>query len=199
MRISGDSVGPRGLALLLVTAVAGIVLAVHGWSGRQSKLTPGALGGPGSPVPARSSASPSPASSFSPRRSPSPASSSSPRGSPTAPATAGRSTGTHAAKAGPLLSSQSYASYSFLVWPGTPSAASKAAMTGLSISVRHTSSGISVRAGVTGQPQSAAHLYTTGVRVYVIEASLGDDAANTDYNLGDDGVVVTDASGRIVP
>ncbi len=43
MRISGGSVGPRGLALLLVTAVAGIVLAAHGWSGRQAGLTPGAL------------------------------------------------------------------------------------------------------------------------------------------------------------
>jgi hypothetical protein len=34
--------------------------------------------------------------------------------------------------------------------------------------------------------------------VYVVEASLGDEAGNSDYNLGDDGVVVTDAQGRIV-
>jgi hypothetical protein len=34
--------------------------------------------------------------------------------------------------------------------------------------------------------------------VYVVEASLGDEAGNSDYNLGDDGVVVTDPQGRIV-
>src|SRR5229473_1150070 len=175
MRIPGGAAGPRGLTLLLVTAVAGIVLAVHGWSGRQSGLTPGALGGSGSPAPAGSSGSPSPDNS------------------PKASAAAGHATGPPAAKAGPLLSSQSYASYSFQVWPGTPGATAKAAMTGLSISVRRTGSGISVRAGVNGQPRAAAHLYPGGARVYVVEASLGDDASNSDYNLGDDGVLVTDA------
>jgi hypothetical protein len=34
--------------------------------------------------------------------------------------------------------------------------------------------------------------------VYVIEASMGDEAGSADYNLGDDGLVVTDAHGRIV-
>jgi hypothetical protein len=37
-----------------------------------------------------------------------------------------------------------------------------------------------------------------GARVYVVEASLGDDSGNADYNLGDDGLVVTNAQGRIV-
>jgi hypothetical protein len=32
----------------------------------------------------------------------------------------------------------------------------------------------------------------------VIEASLGDDSGGSDYNLGDDGLVVTDATGRVV-
>ncbi len=186
MRIPGGAAGPRGLTLLMVTAVAGIVLAVHGWSGRQSGLTPGALGGSGSPAPAGSSGSPSPGGSLSPDN------------SPKASAAAGHATGPPAAKAGPLLSSQSYASYSFQVWPGTPGATAKAAMTGLSISVRRTGSGISVRAGVNGQPRAAAHLYPGGARVYVVEASLGDDASNSDYNLGDDGVLVTDAHGRIL-
>jgi hypothetical protein len=192
MRVSGGSVGPRGLALLLVTAVAGIVLAVHGWSGRQSGLTPGSLGGSGSSAPVSASGSATPASSAGPASSPGPAS------SRTSPAKAGHSTGPQAAKAGPRLSSESYASYSFQVWPGTPSAAARAAMTGLSISARRTGSGISVRAGVIGQPRAAARLYPGGARVYVIEASLGDDAGNSDYNLGDDGVIVTDSGGRIV-
>jgi hypothetical protein len=103
-----------------------------------------------------------------------------------------------ATKPGPLLSSQSFAQYSFLVWPGTPGANAKAAMAGLSIAVRPTSSGISVKAGASGQPQAPARLYRGGARVYVVEASLGDEAGNQDYNLGDDGVVVTDAHGRIL-
>ncbi len=70
-------------------------------------------------------------------------------------------------------------------------------MTGLSISVHRTGSGISVKAGVSGQP-GAAHVYAGGARVYVVEASMGDEGGNSDYNLGDDGVVVTDAHGRIV-
>ena len=71
-------------------------------------------------------------------------------------------------------------------------------MTGLSISVHRTASGISVSAGVNGQPRPAAHTYRRGARVYVVEASLGDEAGHSDYNLGDDAVVVTDAHGRIV-
>ena len=166
MRALGGSVGPRGATVLLAAAVAGGLLAVHGWSTRQSGPPPGALGGAG----AGSATSTSP-----------------PGGGP-----AGRTAG-----AGPLLASQSFASYSYRVWPGAPSAAAKTAMTGLSISVRRTGSGISVSAGVSGQP-GAAHAYPGGARVYVVEASMGDEAGSSDYNLGDDGVVVTDAQGRIV-
>jgi hypothetical protein len=71
-------------------------------------------------------------------------------------------------------------------------------MTGLSIAVHPTGSGLSVRAGVVSQRQAPAHSYAGGARVYVVEASLGDEGGNADYNLGDDGVVVTDAQGRIV-
>ena len=55
-----------------------------------------------------------------------------------------------------------------------------------------------VTAGVIGQAAGSPHLYAGGARVYVIEASLGDDSGNADYNLGDDGLVVTDTHGRIV-
>ncbi len=99
---------------------------------------------------------------------------------------------------GPKLSSQSYASYAFQVWPGTPSSAAKAAETGLSIKVIRQGSGISVAAGVAGQAAQAPRFYPTGTHVYVIEASMGDDSGNSDYNLGDDGLVVTDAQGRIL-
>ena len=169
MRALGGSVGPRGATVLLAAAVTGGLLAVHGWSTRQSGLPPGALGGAGA---SSATSAPSP--------------------SPSAGGQAGSTTGP-----GPLLSSQGFASYSYQVWPGTPSAAAKSAMTGLSISVHRTASGISVSAGVSGQT-GAAHAYPGGARVYVVEASMGDEAGSSDYNLGDDGVVVTDAQGRIL-
>jgi hypothetical protein len=200
MRIGGEPVGPTGLALMGVTAVAGVLLAAHGWSGRHAGVTPGSLAGSGgapaasaparqrhhtaaqahqAPAPSRSGAAASPGST---------APASGPSASPGGPA--------HAP--GPLLSSQSFASYAFQIWPGTQSAAAKSALTGLTISVHRSGSGLSVVAGVVGQASPAAHVYPGGARVYVIEASLGDDSGNSDYNLGDDGLVVTDSKGRII-
>lgn len=186
MRTSGGSVGPRVVSLLFLTAVAGIILAVHGWSGRQSGPVAGAFGGPSPSAPAGSHAS---------RGSTSPPG---PRGSPAPSPTGGGPARGNAATRGPLLRAQSYAPYAYLVWPGTPSAAAKTAETGLSISVRRTGSGISVRAGVIGQPNVPSRTYQAGARVYVVEVSLGDEAGSSDYNLGDDGLVVTNAHGRIL-
>lgn len=70
-------------------------------------------------------------------------------------------------------------------------------MTGLTISATRQGHGITVKAGVNGQ-SAAAHAYPDGARVYVVETSLGDDSGGSDYNLGDDGLVVTDAAGRIL-
>ena len=55
-----------------------------------------------------------------------------------------------------------------------------------------------VTAGVVGQSANAPRFYAHGAVVYVVEASLGDDSGNSDYSLGDDGLVVTDARGRIL-
>ncbi len=177
MRVAGDRVGPRGLAVLAVVAVGGTVLAAHGWSARHAVITNGSL------------AAGSSATSAAPA-----ATSSAPAATPSASGANRASSGT----AGPLLSSQSYAPYASLVWPGTLSAPAKAAMTGLAISVHRSGRGISVIAGVIGQPAPAPAFYPGGAKVYIIEASLGDDANSADYNLGDDGLVVTDSSGRIV-
>lgn len=74
----------------------------------------------------------------------------------------------------------------------------KAAETGLVIKVTRAGTGIEVAAGVAGQKMPAPKLYPAGAKVYVIEASMGDDSGKSDFNLGDDGLVVTDAQGRIV-
>jgi len=172
-------VGPRGLALLGVTAVVGVVLANHGWSTYHG-TTPGSLaGGPTAQVASTPAARPAAAD-----HSHSAQPSSGPSGSASSP--------------GPLLSSEPYAQYAVQVWPGPQTTAAQAALTGLTVKVRSVAGGLSVTAGVNGQPAAAPHLYPGGVRVYVVEATMGDDSGASDYNLGDDGLVVTDARGRIL-
>ena len=168
MRVAGATVGSRGIALLAAAAAAGIVLAVHGWAVRHNGSAPGLK-----PL-ARPAASTS-------------------RPAPSAPAPT-----SSAPVPGPRLSAQSYAAYSFRVWPGPVSSGAKAAGTGLAITVHRHGSGIMVVAGVAGQPPQPARFYPTGTAVYVIEATMGDDSGNSDYNLGDDGLVVTDSQGRIL-
>ena len=71
-------------------------------------------------------------------------------------------------------------------------------MTGLHISVSRQGSVLVVIAGVIGQPAPAPRRFPGGARVYVVEQSTGDDSNDTDYNLGDDALVVTDANGGII-
>lgn len=171
-----NSAGPRGLALLGLAAVAGILLGVHGWSTRHNLAAIGSVGSAAGTGPAVSAT-----------------------GRPSANATAGPQAARPSASApGPLLSSQSYAQYAFLVWPGSLSASARTAEIGLAITVHRSGTGLEVSAGVNGQAAGAPHFYPAGARVYVIEASLGDDSGNSDYSLGDDGLVVTDAQGRIL-
>jgi hypothetical protein len=172
-------VGPRGLALLGVTAILGVVLANHGWSTYQEPTTPGSLTGSSAPhvasTPSGRPVAPGPSHSAAPTSSPS-----------------------DSASPGPMLASEPYAQYAFQVWPGTRSAAATAALTGLSVTAHEGAGGLSVSASVNGQSAGAPHVYRNGARVYIVEASMGDDSGSSDYNLGDDGLVVTDAQGRIV-
>lgn len=174
-KLFSGTIGGRGVALLVVAAVAGALLGLHGWSGRHGRLPAGSFG----TSPARTHPA-TPAGRH-------------PAASPTAPPASQPAAGSP----GPKLSSESYAGYSYLVWPGTPTPAARAALTGLSISVHRGAAGVQVTAGVAGG-NSRTTYYPKGERVYVIEASLGDDSGNSDFNLGDDGLVVTDALGRII-
>jgi hypothetical protein len=177
-------IGSRGLTVLLLAGLVGIALAVIGWSQRYTGLVAHAVGGLGSSVSA--SAAPSASASISPR-----SATTAPKAEPSAAPSA-------SASAGPLLSSEPFASYAYLEWPGTPTTTARQAASGLTISVSRQRGGIAVQAGVTGQALPSPRFYASGQEVYVIESSLGDDATNVDYNLGDDGLVVTDAHGRIL-
>ncbi|MDR0343641.1 MAG: hypothetical protein LBI49_11165 [Nocardiopsaceae bacterium] len=181
MRLGGDPVGKWGLALLTAAGIAGVVLAVHGWSGWRPAAAPALAGS------SVASSSPAPKATT---RAPAPARRSASRAPSASPAPSGTS--------GPLLSSEPYARVSFRVWPGPMTAAAKQALIGLSVRVRKVASGLSVTAGVAGQAPGSPRVYPGGARVYVVEASLGDDSGNSDYSLGDDGLVVTSRQGRIV-
>ena len=161
--------------MLVLTGVAGILLAGHGWGARQPAASLGSINHGGHAA----------------------ASSQAPTAGPTAPASAPAGSAS-AAPPGPLLSSQSFASYAYPIWPARPTQAAQAALTGLSVTVHRQGTGLSVLAGVNGQQPASPHFYPLGARVYVVEAALGDDSGSSDYNLGDDGIVVTDATGRIV-
>jgi hypothetical protein len=91
-----------------------------------------------------------------------------------------------------------YAQYAYQIYPGSLSAQARQALAGLTVKIRRQGSQISVTTAVNGGPASRPHFYPSGYHVYIVESALGDDATNTDYNLGDDGLVVTDPQGRIV-
>jgi hypothetical protein len=194
MRIGGDQIGRRGWAVLAAAGIGGVLLAAHGWSARGAGLAPGSLaGGQATAGASAGQTGQHRTGNGGPAQSGPAAPSGTPRTS-TAPA-AGQAT---PRSRGPLLSSQPYASFAFQVWPGPPSQAARLALTGLRVSVHDTGTGILVSAGIAGQPLPAGRLYPAGTRVYIVESSLGDDSSSTDYNLGDDGLVVTDGHGRIV-
>ena len=192
MRLGGDPVGRWGIGVLAVSGVAGLLLAWHGWTGRAAAVAPSLAG---------AAASSAPVTSASPAGSTAPATQGPAAGPPASaaaatPAPSAAATGS--SHVGPALSSEPFASSAFLIWPGQMSAAAKQALTGLTISVHKQGPGLSVIAGVNGQAPAPAHLYVGGVKVYVVEASMGDDSGNADYSLGDDGLVVTNAQGRII-
>lgn len=192
MRLGPERVGPRGLTLLGVTGVVGVVLAVHGYGNGNLLGAPNPAGTTGPSTSAPSTSAPSTSASSTP--------STTETGGQAGPTTTSPSGGSNAnQKVGPLLSSTQYANYAFQVYPGPESSRAKTATAGFSIKVTPGSGTFSVSvsaAGTTRAPQTTS--YPTGDKVYFVETTLGDDSNDADYNYGDDGIVVTDATGRIV-
>jgi hypothetical protein len=155
-----STMGSRGIALLSVTGIAGVILAVHGWSQRNTGL----IAGQPQPGAAQSASGPP------------------------------------GAAAGPELSSEPYASYAYQVWPGPLSANGKLAMAGFTLTVTRSGDGITVKATNDGAAlKSASHFYPGGAKVYIIDSTLGDEGGHVDYDAGDDGLVVTNSRGQVLP
>ena len=163
--------GPRGLTVLSIAGIAGLLFGVVGWKQR------GIYTVTAPPVAATSS----------------PAAASSP--SATA-ATAAAVPASAAAAAGPLLSSMPYASFAYLVWPGPVSAHGKLAMSRWKLTVTRQAGGITVQAAEDGQSMAAvSRFYPGGAKVYILDSDLGADAAgNTN-----EGLEVTNTQGQVLP
>ena len=178
MRLGSEQVGLRGLMLVGAAGLAGLALAIHG-SGHGLTAAP------------RSSlAKPSGSASGGTAKAPT--------HHPTS-TTSQPSSGAAHQKLGPPLSSTQYASYAYRLYPGQPDAQATAATAGFHIEVTPGPSTIKVTVSGAGVKNGSQTLtYPASDRVYFIEASFGDDSSNAEYNFGDDGIVVTDATGRIV-
>ena len=97
-----------------------------------------------------------------------------------------------------LFSSTQYAQYSYQVYPGSLSQQAKAAMSGFNISysaLQNGSTSISITLQGTGQSQAIT--LRPGYKLYVVEASFGDDGYTFDSALGDDGFIMVDPSGYL--
>jgi hypothetical protein len=181
MHIAGESVGRHGAVALTLAAAAAALLAVHGYG------YPGSLGHIGAGV--ISGGRPTPRATTS---------DASPRATPTSAApTSASPHGT--ATAGPLLSTTQYAGYTYQLYPGTPYGSARQALAGFTFSAHRTAASVTFTLTVSGGSQPpVTKSYSASDHIYFVEANLGDDSANSDYNFGDDGVVVTDASGHVV-
>ena len=142
--------GPRGLTVLSIAGIAGLLFGVHGWSQRDNGLVAPLVASPSASPAAATSSTPSPAA-----------------GSGSVPSSAA---------AGPQLSAMPYASFAYLVWPGPVSATAKVALHGWAITVTRQPGGITVKAVLSGQLMtSLSHFYPGGAKVYVLDSELGDD------------------------
>jgi hypothetical protein len=167
-----SALGPRGVTVLSIAGIAGLCLAIIGWTQRGTGVV-------------------NPQVTASPTATPSPTASS---------ASVSSATVSSAAASGPRLSSQPYASYAYQVWPGPLNADDKLALTGFSLTVTRQAAGIAVKAIRDGTPMAAvSHFYPGGARVYVLDSNLGDDdGGNVDYDESDDGLVMTNAQGQVL-
>ena len=149
--------GPRGLTVLSIAGIAGLLFGVVGWKQRGIDTVTAP------PVAATSSS----------------AAASSPS------ATAAAVPASAAAAAGPLLSSMPYASFAYLVWPGPVSADGKLAMSRWKLTITRQPGGITVQAAEDGQSMaSVSRFYPGGAKVYILDSDLGADAAgNTNEGL----------------
>jgi hypothetical protein len=194
MRLGNERVGPWGICLLALTGLVGAALAAQGYGHGAVIAGPvGAIGAsrPAASPPGTSTVTPTPRPT--PSTVPSTPSTRAPNRATSAP------TGVGAQKLGPLLSATQYAQYAYQLYPGRQSSQARLATAGFNVRVTRLGDTITVTVAASGAQQNAQTTnYPAGDHVYFIEATFGDDSGDTDYNFGDDGIIVTNSEGRII-
>lgn len=184
MTMGPDRPRSRALAVLAVAGLVGVGLAIHGY-GHGAVL----VGTRGALAPVHGSHAGSSSHAHNPSAPTAQQTSSTPQ----------RTSTTAQRKLGPLLSSTAYAPYAFRVYPGPEGPRTRQATAGFIIHVRPAGGAIDVSVSASGSGQQArTSTFPASDRVYFIEATLGDDSGNAEYNFGDDGLIVTDAQGHVV-
>lgn len=182
--LSREPVSWRGASVLAVAAIVGAGLGSYGLTSRSGGALPHALTAANAPAAGSGGSSAAPA----------------PSGSPTANGSASSSPSPATpVKLGPKLSTTPYGSYAYRVYPGPLTSTAKAALAGFSIHVARSGAKLLVTVTVPGSGQPPIkQQYAASDQVYFVEANFGDDSGSTELNPGDDGLVVTNAAGRII-
>ncbi len=213
MRIGREQIGPRGFLVLGVAGVAALAMAVTGYghggvvsgNGLVSSVTPapgatgtaGASGSSGTPSGSTGSSTSGGSTTTAP---PTGATKGTTKGTATGGGTTTTTappSSTPAQTLGPPLSSSQYAPYAYQIYPGTPSQQAEAALSGIDFHVTPGKTSFTISVGATGG-SSQSSTFPNGDKVYVVEASFGDDSGSADYSYGDDTILETNAAGRIV-
>jgi hypothetical protein len=98
------------------------------------------------------------------------------------------------------LSDTRFANSAYLISGDTLDASAKSALAGFTMQKTANPDGsVSISLSSTNQNyQNQTYTLQPGQQLYFIERTMGDDGADTDFNLGDDTAVVVDANGYIV-
>ena len=98
-----------------------------------------------------------------------------------------------------LLKNTPYGSYALQIYPGALSQNAQSALAGFQFKTQPLPGGtVKVSLVLLGQNQTYNKVISPTDRAYFIETSFGDDAPSEDLNLGDDGILYTNAKGFLL-
>lgn len=106
---------------------------------------------------------------------------------------------TQTVKLGPALSATRYARAAHQLYPGPIDRQTQEALIGFNVSFQHHESQVMMTLSVKGRSDPPVQrTYDASDKIYFVETNMDDDDNNKEMNFGDDGIVATDAQGRII-
>ena len=98
-----------------------------------------------------------------------------------------------------LFSSAPYAQYSYLISGPNLSQQAQSALAGFKFTRTPMQNGsIEINISLSGSSQGNSVVLAPGYRMYIVEATFGDDGYGFDSSLGDDGFVIVNSTGYVV-